>query len=41
MERCAERKLQTQQQGDIFLISVGVRNGDRAIAVERERQMKQ
>lgn len=41
MERSAERKLPTQQLGDIFLISVEVRTGDRAITVERERQMKQ
>lgn len=41
MEKAAERKLRPQPQGDIFLISVEVRTGDRAITVERERQMKQ
>lgn len=41
MERPVERKLRTQQQGDIFLISVEVRTGDRAITVKRERQMEQ
>lgn len=38
MERSSERKLPTQQLGDIFLISVEVRTG--AIIVERERQIK-
>lgn len=36
-----ERKLQTQQLGDIFLISVEVGMGDRAITGAEERQMKQ
>lgn len=36
MERSAERKLQTQQWGDIFLISLEVRTGDRAITVEEK-----
>jgi len=41
MERSVGRKLQRQQQGDIFLIPVEVRTGDKAITVEGERQMKQ
>lgn len=41
MERSVEGKLQTQQLGDIFLIPVEVRTGDRAITVEGERQMEQ
>lgn len=40
MERSTGRQPQTQQQGDIFLISLEVRTEDRPITVERERQMK-